>query len=144
MQKTAYEMLISDWMSDVCSSDLVEDAQHRVVTALVAMIEPDQFAALAREGLAEDMVGRWLDAQRILARLQILPLILAGELALARYHFEAQADRVVDQRDRDLAAGIGDHFVMPKLFVEIHLRLGQGGVAGALPPRTRERRGGEE
>src|SRR3546814_322547 len=43
----------------------VEDAQHRVVTALVAMIEPDQFAALAREGLAEDMVGRWLDAQRI-------------------------------------------------------------------------------
>src|SRR3546814_4739126 len=118
-------MRISDWSSDVCSSDLkggpcprrscprpepgnrpvvagrfgivgvglrrdradaclaggdrvgaVEDAQHRVVTALVAMIEPDQFAALAREGLAEDMVGRWLDAQRILARLQILPLIL--------------------------------------------------------------------
>src|SRR3546814_17483340 len=120
MQKTAYEMLISDWMSDVCSSDLVEDAQHRVVTALVAMIEPDQFAALAREGLAEDMVGRWLDAQRILARLQILPLILAGELALARHHFEAQADRVVDQRDRPLAGGIGDHFVLPHPFVEIN------------------------
>src|SRR3546814_5442276 len=27
MQKTAYEMRISDWSSDVCSSDLVE--QHR-------------------------------------------------------------------------------------------------------------------
>src|SRR3546814_9681655 len=26
-QKTAYEMLISDWSSDVCSSDL--DVQHR-------------------------------------------------------------------------------------------------------------------
>src|SRR3546814_8446812 len=29
-QKTAYEMLISDWSSDVCSSDLHEDAfRHR-------------------------------------------------------------------------------------------------------------------
>src|SRR3546814_3673864 len=27
-QKTAYEMRISDWSSDVCSSDLVDDAQH--------------------------------------------------------------------------------------------------------------------
>src|SRR3546814_10669041 len=26
-QKTAYEMRISDWSSDVCSSDLVEDIQ---------------------------------------------------------------------------------------------------------------------
>src|SRR3546814_12141491 len=106
-------MRISDWSSDVCSSDLkgwscprrscprpapgnrpvvagrfgivgvglrrdradaclaggdrvgaVEDAQHRVVTALVAMIEPDQFAALAREGLAEGMDGRWLEYRK--------------------------------------------------------------------------------
>src|SRR3546814_18102560 len=31
-QKTAYEMRISDWSSDVCSSDLIDDAnvlQHR-------------------------------------------------------------------------------------------------------------------
>src|SRR3546814_4804798 len=27
-QKTAYEMRISDWSSDVCSSDLAEDQQH--------------------------------------------------------------------------------------------------------------------
>src|SRR3546814_10710579 len=27
-QKTAYEMRISDWSSDVCSSDLVENAVH--------------------------------------------------------------------------------------------------------------------
>src|SRR3546814_4819501 len=27
-QKTAYEMRISDWSSDVCSSDLVADAVH--------------------------------------------------------------------------------------------------------------------
>src|SRR3546814_5284231 len=28
-QKTAYEMRISDWSSDVCSSDLVEDRFYR-------------------------------------------------------------------------------------------------------------------
>src|SRR3546814_2965854 len=28
-QKTAYEMRISDWSSDVCSSDLFCDARHR-------------------------------------------------------------------------------------------------------------------
>src|SRR3546814_3348281 len=29
-QKTAYEMRISDWSSDVCSSDLHEEAAHRI------------------------------------------------------------------------------------------------------------------
>src|SRR3546814_13536775 len=28
-QKTAYEMRISDWSSDVCSSDLTRDRRHR-------------------------------------------------------------------------------------------------------------------
>src|SRR3546814_4702305 len=32
MQKTAYEMRISDWSSDVCSSDLVGMAQTRCRT----------------------------------------------------------------------------------------------------------------
>src|SRR3546814_6384753 len=32
-QKTAYEMRISDWSSDVCSSDLGEDRRIRVVDA---------------------------------------------------------------------------------------------------------------
>src|SRR3546814_6098453 len=29
-QKTAYEMRISDWSSDVCSSDLIEELRNRV------------------------------------------------------------------------------------------------------------------
>src|SRR3546814_9269751 len=29
-QKTAYEMRISDWSSDVCSSDLAEPREHRL------------------------------------------------------------------------------------------------------------------
>src|SRR3546814_3611601 len=30
-QKTAYEMRISDWSSDVCSSDLIDTALHDLV-----------------------------------------------------------------------------------------------------------------
>src|SRR3546814_1223945 len=33
-QKTAYEMRISDWSSDVCSSDLLSDAGHMLTDVL--------------------------------------------------------------------------------------------------------------
>src|SRR3546814_8796766 len=33
-QKTAYEMRISDWSSDVCSSDLVDLSQRAIVVLL--------------------------------------------------------------------------------------------------------------
>src|SRR3546814_5986001 len=39
-QKTAYEMRISDWSSDVCSSDLV-DEEDPVPAPVVADISPD-------------------------------------------------------------------------------------------------------
>src|SRR3546814_14709550 len=42
-QKTAYEMRISDWSSDVCSSDLLGDAVEREPLA--------RFVALGRGGL---------------------------------------------------------------------------------------------
>src|SRR3546814_3192726 len=35
-QKTAYEMRISDWSSDVCSSDLARQARSRIARLLVA------------------------------------------------------------------------------------------------------------
>src|SRR3546814_19608659 len=37
-QKTAYEMRISDWSSDVCSSDLNTSASFRVPSALTPTI----------------------------------------------------------------------------------------------------------
>src|SRR3546814_10317581 len=40
-QKTAYEMRISDWSSDVCSSDLAVGALDEIAeTTIVAMCEP--------------------------------------------------------------------------------------------------------
>src|SRR3546814_4073948 len=48
-QKTAYEMRISDWSSDVCSSDL--DAEHAISSAplreLAARIHPLPACALS-------------------------------------------------------------------------------------------------
>src|SRR3546814_6810371 len=37
-QKTAYEMRISDWSSDVCSSDLLSDQVHRVTGFAIALV----------------------------------------------------------------------------------------------------------
>src|SRR3546814_13422933 len=37
-QKTAYEMRISDWSSDVCSSDLTRNPQRNVPIGLIASL----------------------------------------------------------------------------------------------------------
>src|SRR3546814_1815560 len=60
-QKTAYEMRISDWSSDVCSSDLVEDRQQVDIAdrAQVERSDDEPFERLIggenekREGKAE-------------------------------------------------------------------------------------------
>src|SRR3546814_3976532 len=39
-QKTAYEMRISDWSSDVCSSDLAAAIQHWTDSGKIAAIDP--------------------------------------------------------------------------------------------------------
>src|SRR3546814_8694739 len=44
-QKTAYEMRISDWSSDVCSSDLIGDEQNDPLRHMLA----DQVERFARE-----------------------------------------------------------------------------------------------
>src|SRR3546814_2468032 len=65
-QKTAYEMRISDWSSDVCSSDLVGTmvqeayatsdaicaACEASITAYCEALAPDIDAAIARHGIA--------------------------------------------------------------------------------------------
>src|SRR3546814_5227071 len=60
-QKTAYEMRISDWSSDVCSSDLdVGEGPDRAV-----MLADDQHRFLADFGA--DIVARLLDVVRTAA-----------------------------------------------------------------------------
>src|SRR3546814_21027403 len=45
-QKTAYEMRISDWSSDVCSSDLIGGEEHRRADQIVGLAEAAQRDAL--------------------------------------------------------------------------------------------------
>src|SRR3546814_5418332 len=73
-QKTAYEMRISDWSSDVCSSDLLAEAEHTDDAHRIGEIHErlnaiDAHAAPARAarilvglGFDEDMQHRALDS----------------------------------------------------------------------------------
>src|SRR3546814_6888137 len=68
-QKTAYEMRISDWSSDVCSSDLTHPLRIRVEEGLAKMAldlqhDPEVKAKVAKvrdELLEKKAVKRWLD-----------------------------------------------------------------------------------
>src|SRR3546814_4285381 len=55
-QKTAYEMRISDWSSDVCSSDLMARALTLSLLASLLIAEP-AFAQANFEGLADNILG---------------------------------------------------------------------------------------
>src|SRR3546814_1560659 len=50
-QKTAYEMRISDWSSDVCSSDLRMDAIYR------ALAQTDLFVSIGTSGAVYPAAG---------------------------------------------------------------------------------------
>src|SRR3546814_3806026 len=61
-QKTAYEMRISDWSSDVCSSDLIGDdvlTENIAILNHIAELVPEK-ALLPTEGLARARALEWL------------------------------------------------------------------------------------
>src|SRR3546814_1864787 len=81
-QKTAYEMRISDWSSDVCSSDLLAIAESGL-------------QARAHLNAAGDNESGFLDPLREILARGLTP----AEQLLARYHGEWQGDvsRVYDE-----------------------------------------------
>src|SRR3546814_1585047 len=74
-QKTAYEMRISDWSSDVCSSDLmpVEDRAGRIDHRIVAVVaigehrvdRGDRAARRHRGARAFDQIGQRSEERRV-------------------------------------------------------------------------------
>src|SRR3546814_4191284 len=50
-QKTAYEMRISDWSSDVCSSDLLAAPSSKVMADIVAEAFPDGEVTIVEGGV---------------------------------------------------------------------------------------------
>src|SRR3546814_7919364 len=82
-QKTAYEMRISDWSSDVCSSDLLQHLRHHAAGAHQA---PDMLDRLDAAELHEAGAGDGVD--RLTCRLGNQVQLVAG-------HLPASARRVV-------------------------------------------------
>src|SRR3546814_5791730 len=81
-QKTAYELRISDWSSDVCSSDLRVElvGEHRL--QLVAAVA----VAVAQQGQAVAALDRGVALGLDVASDHVLGLELAGVAAAALGH----------------------------------------------------------
>src|SRR3546814_15937422 len=82
-QKTAYEMRISDWSSDVCSSDLEKK------------IKPASWGSMDNEAVIADLcairgIGRWTAEMFLIFNLQrpdVLPLDDLGLLKAISLHY---------------------------------------------------------
>src|SRR3546814_9007062 len=69
-QKTAYEMRISDWSSDVCSSDLTEPA-FDLGNVLLANVERQRHVARAEFAAAEQAQQLHVEQRGLVLRLEI-------------------------------------------------------------------------
>src|SRR3546814_5327873 len=106
-QKTAYEMRISDWSSDVCSSDLlvsapVTDDQGRLIgrvtiSEVVDVIQEDsQEQALSRAGLQEeDIFAPVLNAIKNRAPWLLINLCTASTASFIASRFENTVSHIV-------------------------------------------------
>src|SRR3546814_13233367 len=109
-QKTAYEILISDWSSDGCSSDLavvvLDRLRHegRGLAIGVRDLMHDIFVDLhAVGGFGERAEGQ---AELVLRRGDLMVVLVAGQAHFEhrRDHLGTDVDRAVDRRDREIAA----------------------------------------
>src|SRR3546814_4369025 len=84
MQKTAYEMRISDWSSDVCSSELPTIRWSRRTTPSSVPNSPRRSASAARPPGTPAVVARPPDAGRAASRPPVGPLLREHELQLSQ------------------------------------------------------------
>src|SRR3546814_2698713 len=120
-QKTAYEMRISDWSSDVCSSDL-----------LALDLPPQQ--RLRRPELGDVADHREHDPETASGRGMQQGTQLAAQQGRA---VEADADRAPAHRRIRLpaAAPVGQHLVPPDVEGAEHHRLVAGSIENAAVDR---------
>src|SRR3546814_3087104 len=57
-QKTAYEMRISDWSSDVCSSDLIAEQADVSLSTISKVLNGRADVSAATRGRVEDLLSR--------------------------------------------------------------------------------------
>src|SRR3546814_2844566 len=112
-QKTAYEMRISDWSSDVCSSDLKERRGEKGLDAF-RIDDSGRFTRDRRDGLAEfgaenrNLDARLYPAESLVAGVGDLPVspLFGKEPALALAVLHRPADRaVIETRGAPIVIG---------------------------------------
>src|SRR3546814_2851927 len=128
MQKTAYEMRISDWSSDVCSSDLAEIGEVGVVHLQVAAAARRQVGDLGAIG------GREVGIEVFEVRIDLLRDRLAaaaemqhggrGNADLRRFRYHAGEEVVVGTLDWP---GVADRRL------DVHGRRAKADLAAVVP-----------
>src|SRR3546814_10908124 len=145
-QKTAYEMRISDWSSDVCSSDLhgLADAGAAEQADLAALgVGREQIDDLDA-GDEDRAVGRLIDEQRggRVDRRGFGRADGAEFVDRLTDHVEDAAQRLGTDGHADLRAGVGDDLTAREAGGRIHRDRAHGVLAEML--RDRKRRVGKE
>src|SRR3546814_9068408 len=76
-QKAAYEMRISDWSSDVCSSDLVKNTSRRVCLRLPANSASEKLSWLMEHGSLSDGTGLGITLHQLTNKENLIRVSLA-------------------------------------------------------------------
>src|SRR3546814_1085879 len=92
-QKTAYEMRISDWSSDVCSSDLKLGNVNETMLASYLKNEYPQTVAVVLSKIKPEHAARVLG---------VLPEAFAMEVVMRMLRMEAVQKEVLDDVERTL------------------------------------------
>src|SRR3546814_12383686 len=116
-QKTAYEMRISDWSSDVCSSDLLQHAPDDVI--MLGRPEMPFLEAPAVDDVAD--------------QIERLAIDMVEEVDQQIGVASARAEMDVADPNRAIAAPLADEALR-------HMRVGGAGIGQA----RRDRRGGRQ
>src|SRR3546814_8736731 len=94
-QKTAYDMRISDWSSDVCSSDLVQRLDH------AEMEHAERTATRQHQCRTAEAGGGPLEELDLFVEAEIGKLANADEIEAARDFIDVIADQAFGADPRD-------------------------------------------
>src|SRR3546814_647347 len=93
-QKTAYEMRISDWSSDVCSSDLLGPYSSGMTKAIAPVTEKYQIPMVQAEGASRSLFTQGY--KYMFAILSTSELYLASTISLLAEQAEAMGKKTAD------------------------------------------------
>ena len=121
----------SDWMAD---REKLWNAVEKVEKRKDAQLARDFHISLPRELLPHHVIRRRLNTQRILPRLQVLPLELTGKLRLAGLNHKSQPKRIIYERNRYATVAVCFQLMLPNLLMEMVPGPGKPSISNSLLP----------